>query len=162
MPKNGFKSNDVVFTPPELAEAFVRHFKPKGFGLDPAMGTGAFFNAMLGKKDWCEIDRGRDFFDYKRRVDYIMTNPPWSKMRDFLNHSYEIADDVYFLATIGNCFTRARLDDMQRAGFAMVELCCCETPKVGVWPSTGLQLGMVHIRRGYEGGIKLTRLERKT
>jgi len=159
MPESGFKSNDVVYTPPRLARLFVQHFNPQGKGLDPSRGGGAFYNEFQGEKDWCEIAEGRYFFDYKEKVDYIMTNPPWSLMRKFLIHSYEIADHIYFLVTLGHCFTRARLNDMENAGFGMVELCRCNTPKDGKWPTTGLQLGMVHIARGYTGNIALTRLD---
>ena len=162
MPEKGFKSNDIVYTPPRLAADFVRHFNPQGKGLDPARGGGAFYNAFTTDKDWCEIAEGRDFFTYTEKVDYIMTNPPWSLMRRFLNHSYEIADNVYFLVTLGHCFTHARLTDAKNAGFGIKELCCCKTPKDGVWPTTGLQLGMCHWKRGWRGDIRLTELEETT
>lgn len=47
--------------------------------------------------EWCEIEKGRDFFDYDERVDYIFTNPPWSRIREFLIHSMKVADEIYFL-----------------------------------------------------------------
>ena len=159
MMKAGTKTNDIVYTPRDLASAFVRHFNPHGLGLDPARGGGAFYDAFSGEKDWCEIADGRDFLSYVRKVDYVMTNPPWSLMRKFLNHAYEIADEVYFLVTLGPCFTRARIADMEQAGFGLRELCMCATPKDGVWPTSGLQLGMAWWSRGWNGGISLTKLE---
>jgi len=160
MPKKGFTHNDVVYTPPELAIAFVKHFNPIGKGLDPCRGAGAFFNAFNGEKEWCEISEGRDFYDYTEKVDYIMTNPPWGDMRHFLQHAYEISNDVYYLTTAAHCFTRARLRDMREAGFGIVEICGCDTPKKD-FPSSGLLLAMTHWKRGYTGDIKLTYLNDK-
>ena len=48
-------------------------------------------------EEWCEIGKGRDFFDYDGRVDYIFTNPPWSRICEFLFHSIKVADEIYFL-----------------------------------------------------------------
>lgn len=158
MPFRNTDTNDIVYTPEDLAQSFVSHFEPKGFGLDPARGRGAFYNAFTGEKDWCEILEGRDFFAYTKKVDYIMTNPPWSLMRKFLNHAYEISDNIYFLVTLSHCFTRARIADMEKAGFNLRELCMCKTPKSKEWPTSGLQLGMAWWQRGYKGGINLTRL----
>ena len=89
-------ANDVVYTPREIARqmiAFytgnlVREFGPEVGGisqikhdvvLDPCRGDGSFYDQYPDycTKDWCEITDGRDFFDWDKRVDWIITNPPF-------------------------------------------------------------------------------------
>lgn len=154
-----YKSDDVVMTPIDLAERLVKHFQPKGKGLEPCKGTGNILR-FLDNADWCEIAEGKDFFDYNEKVDYIFTNPPWSKIRPFLQHSMKLADDIYFLFTINHLWTKARLRDIEQNGFGIVEICIFDTPKT--FPQSGFQVGMVHIKRGYDGKqITLSRMEGK-
>ena len=85
-PNRNYKSDDIVMTPVGLSKALVAHFKPVGKGLEPCCGSGNILR-FLDNADWCELGLGRDFFNYTDKVDYIFTNPPWSKIRQFLNHS---------------------------------------------------------------------------
>lgn len=150
-----YKSDDVVMTPVCLAERLVKHFNPTGKGLEPCCGSGNIFK-FLNDADWCEISKGRDFFEYNNRVDYVFTNPPWSQIRGFLQHSMKIANDIYFLFTINHLWTKARLRDIKNNEFGIVEICAVETPKE--FPQSGFQLGMVHLKKNYKGNIKLTYL----
>lgn len=154
-PNRNYASNDVVNTPDYFARALVEHFRPQGKGLEPCCGKGNILK-YLDNADWCEIEKGKDFFEYNTKVDYIFTNPPWSRIRDFLKHSMEIADNVYFLFTINHLWTKARLRDIEQCGFGIREICACDTPRE--FPQTGFQLGMVHLQRGYEGDIKYSSL----
>src|SRR5271170_7524911 len=103
-----YKSNDVIMTPPALAQALISHFKPFGKTLEPCRGSGSFFS-QLPNADWCEISEGKDFFDYNGKVDWIITNPPWSKIRPFLDKSMSVAEHIVFLMTINHVWTKARL-----------------------------------------------------
>ena len=151
-----YNSNDVVMTPCELAEKLVNHFKPKGKGLEPCCGTGNILK-YLPNADWCEITKGKDFFEYDGKVDYIFTNPPWSDIRNFLRHSMDIADDLYYLVTVNHLWTKARLRDIKERGFGIVEICIFDTPKN--FPQSGFQCGMIHLKRGYvDTSIVLSRL----
>lgn len=157
-PKGG---NDRVYTPPRLAKDIVQHFKPLGECLEPCAGHGAFVAALKESgAQWvfsCEIDQGYDFFGWKRPVDWIVTNPPWSQFRDFLKHSMEIAPNVVFLALLNAWFMRARMEDMRRARFGIVEALLLDTPSKP-WPQTGFQLAAVHIKRGHTGPMNFTQL----
>jgi len=146
-------------TPVELCARLYRHFQPKGKLLEPCRGSGNFWNTFTQEKDWCEITDGRDFFQYHKRVDAIMTKPPWSQVRSFLRHSMELADDVYMLFTVNHLWTKARLRDIRQNGFGIKEICLVETPKN--FPQSGFQLCMLHIRKGYAGPIQLSELERE-
>lgn len=146
--------NDRVWTPDTLAAQIVAHFSPSGRILEPCKGAGAFVRAMPGC-DWCEIDEGRNFLTTEGRWDWIVTNPPWSQFRAFLGRSMAVADNVVILSLVNAFFMRARVDDMRRAGFGIVEILMLPTP-AKPWPQTGFQLGATHIRRGYAGPTTLS------
>lgn len=155
-PKNP-PANDVVMTPPSTAKSIIDHFAPHGYILDPSRGEGAFYDNFPSgcQKDYCEISEGKDFFDYTTKVDWIITNPPWSIMRAWLNHSYELADNIVLLCTLTHFVTKARLREMNKAGFGLKEGFCIATPPKP-WPASGFQVAAVHLARGYEGPWFLT------
>lgn len=155
-PNRNYVSNDIVYTPDSLARALVDHFNPKGRGLEPCRGSGNIYK-YLKNADYCEIQEGKDFYDYNKKVDYIFTNPPWSDIKNFLIHSYSLTDDVYMLFTINHLWTKARLRDMKKNNFGIKEICIFDTPKV--FPQSGFQCGMVYLKRNYLGEIKYTELE---
>lgn len=85
-------------TPPELAIAVIGLFADRMTGsvLDPAKVLRAFHDRFPSHLDrhWCEISEGRDFLDWQQPVDWVMTNPPWSRLRDFSRHAMRIAQNV--------------------------------------------------------------------
>jgi hypothetical protein len=91
--------NDKVMTPLKVAKEIINLFEIKGVILDAFMGDGAFYNQYPTNciKDWCEIDKGKDFFDYHNKVDWIITNPPYSILEKVLEHSFKIADNIVYL-----------------------------------------------------------------
>ncbi len=151
-PKGG---NDCVMTPPYYVNLVLDHFAPQGRCLEPCRGTGGF---QLDDWDWCEITEGRDFLTYdfgSARYDWVVTNPPWSKIRPFLARSMELADNVVFLCLVNAFWMKARLRDMKAAGFGIREILLIDTPPKP-WTQTGFQLGAVHVQRGHKGDIKLS------
>lgn len=149
-----YNSNDLIMTPEPLAKKIVEYFQPTGVVLEPCKGTGHFLKYFPVNSPWCEIVEGKDFFDYYQPVDWIITNPPWSKIRSFLQHSLLLADNVVFLMTINHLWTKARLRDLDRQEFGIREIIMVDTPKE--FPQLGFQLGIVHLQGGYDGDIKLT------
>ena len=147
-------------TPPELAAVVIGHFagRMSGTVLDPARGQGAFYDRFPThlERDWCEITEGRDFLDWHEPVDWVMTNPPWSRLRDFTRHAMRIAPNVVWLAPLTNLTTKARLRDLDEAGFGIAELVLIDTPKD--WPQSGFQLVAAWLRKGHSGGWSVTRL----
>jgi hypothetical protein len=152
-------------TPAPLARALVRVIHPRGAILEPCAGDGAFVSALrrYGKVRWCETDasrrchNGRSFFECSERVDWIVTNPPWSQFRAFLEHSLRLADHVALLATLNHWWTRLRRDLVRDAGFGIARIVEFDTP--ADWPSTGFQMGMVVLSRGHRGACVMERLE---
>jgi hypothetical protein len=151
IPKGG---NDIVMTPLNICELIVKHFNPQGKILEPCCGTGNFLKFLPKETDWCEISKGKDFFNYNKKVDWIITNPPWSKIRPFMQHSMKIADNIVFLATINHLWLKARLRDIKEANFGIKEILLLDTPKE--FPQSGFQMGCFHLQKNYKGNIKLT------
>ena len=142
-------------TPFWLAEMIVHHLQPTGRMLEPCAGRGAFVKALseFGDVEWCEIDLGRDFFAWSEPVDWIITNPPWSQFRRFLEHSLRLAHDVALMATVNHWWTRQRCAMLTRSGFGYRRLLLFDAPMD--FPPTGFQLGMMHVSRGYEGALDI-------
>lgn len=142
--------NDNIQTPAYFAKQIIEHFKPTGKMLEPCCGTGNFLKYM--KADWFEIDKGRDFLScLEKGWDWIITNPPYSKYRAFLNKSMQVADNIVFLQLINATFYKARLKDIKNAGFGIKEIWCVDTPKE--FPQFGFQMGCVHYQKGYKKRI---------
>jgi len=159
------KREDCVQTPIQLAVDIMNHFRPSGKVLEPCKGDGNFLEAyntynliaqMTGGEGiqwtWCEILDGKDFFEFNEKVDWIITNPPYSKMRKFLQHSMDIADNVVFLTTINHLWLKARLRDIQEKSFGIKEIIVFPTPKT--FPQAGFQIGCFHLQKNYVGDIK--------
>lgn len=161
--KNG---NDRVFTPPPLARAIVEHFGPYGNLCDPCRGEGAFTNAMLRvpcvqSVAFYEIEEGMDFlveFIPDRYFDWIVTNPPWSKLRAFLKRSMEVSDNIVFLCLTNALFYNGRQDDIAAAGFGIREIARVRQPKKP-WPQTGFMLSANWLQRGYTGPTTMSKIE---
>lgn len=155
-PNSDYVSDDVVQTPKDLARKIVDHFKPTGEILEPCKGEGNFLDEMPVGTHWCEIKEGKDFFNWSQPVDWIMTNPPWSKIRPFLQHSMSVASDIVFLMTINHLWTKARIRDIKSHGFGVKEICIVDSPKT--FPQSGFQLGVVHLSKGWSGSITFSEL----
>lgn len=146
--------NDDIQTPVILAKQIVEHFEPSGRVLEPCCGDGNFLKVLPKGTDWCEIKKGVDFLDVGEHYDWIITNPPYSKYRYFLNKSMEVSDNIVFLQLINASFYKARLRDMIMKGFRIKEIYCIDTPKE--FPQFGFQMGCVYYKRDYTGDIKFT------
>ena len=155
-PKNA-PEKDIVMTPVYLAKNIIEHFEPTGLILDPCRGEGAFYdNYNTDNKDWCELGEGKDFLEYNKKVDWIITNPPWSKMRIFLEHGMKIADNIVYLTTINHYTTKRRIRDMKEMGFGIKEFYCVNTPTSKTWQGSGFQLGAIHTMRDWNGPITMS------
>ncbi len=151
--------NDKVYTPKILAKAIVDHFKPSGRALEPCKGQGSFYDELslrndIFKLEYAEIDEGLDFFNITdKHYDWIVTNPPWSQFRTFLNHSMKLADNVVFISLINAFFMRARMRDMEENGFYISEILHIPNQPPKPWPQAGISLGATLIKRKRPGEL---------
>lgn len=120
-------------TPNDLAKKLI-DFVPLIHGdhvLEPFKGEGSFYNNFPNfvNKEWTEIEEGRDFKDYNKPIDWVISNPPFR-----LETGTKRVNSFYYLinyyldrvnkgiAFLGNdsCFstlTPKRLKEMNDKGF---------------------------------------------
>ena len=108
--------SDIVYTPEWAAKDIIDWFKPIGTILEPCRGGGAFFNNFPpgAEKHWCEIQDGKDFLLWNAHVDWIITNPPYSMLKEFLDHSYSVADNIVFLFPLSSFFRNGSIMNLSK------------------------------------------------
>jgi hypothetical protein len=99
---------DIVATPFRVASDMIDFFKPSGQVLDPCRGDGVFYN-LLPDAEWCEIREGVDFLAFNKRVDWIISNPPYSGFFPWIYHSMKLADNFVYLLPANKPFISNRL-----------------------------------------------------
>jgi hypothetical protein len=154
------KPNDVVMTPYALAKRLIDHIAPTGVVLDPARGSGAFYNNFPAhcRSDWCEIVDGRDFFAYHKHVDFVITNPPYSIYDEFLKHAFSVADNVCFLTVLNKTFKSRNIDNAILAYGGLKEVVMIGGGGCAGFPF-GFPCGLLWYQRGYEADVtKITRM----
>lgn len=145
-------ARDVVYTPDDVARDMVAFFKPSGKILEPCAGDGAFLKYLPPDTDWCEIEKGRDFFACQEHYDWIVGNPPYSNILDWLCHSFEIADNVVFLMPMNSPFnSMQRLRVIDKWGGIVHIRAYGNGSMFGM--GYGFACGAIHFQRGYRGGM---------
>jgi hypothetical protein len=139
---------DVVYTPDWVARDMVEFFKPTGRILEPSAGDGAFLKYLPGA-DWCEIEKGRDFFACQEHYDWIIGNPPYAQFREFLFHSFELAKDIVFVLPVDKPFNSYPNMNIVRSGGGIKHM---RIYKEKVFTKvTHRPTGAFHFQRGYTG-----------
>jgi len=148
------RRGDRVFTPEWCARDMVDHFKPTGRILEPFRGGGVFTDIMP-TAEWCELDEGKDFFDWVAPVDWIISNPPYSKTRPCFMHARSLANDVVFLVPLRNIFSgHGFVVELHEAG-GLKEIRCYGTGSRLGFPM-GNAIGAIHWRKGYAGETRFS------
>lgn len=143
---------DVVYTPDDVARDVVEFFKPTGRILEPSAGDGAFLRYLPPDTDWCEIEKGRDFFACHEHYDWIIGNPPYSIYSSFLKHSFELADNIVYVFPAPKPFNSMPVLE-GIFGYGGIRTMYV----LGRGTQLGFELGFVtaafHFQRGYKGGM---------
>jgi hypothetical protein len=149
------KPNDKIFTPLNIAKEIIAMFDLQGTVLDAFMGNGAFYNQYPNnvKKDWCEIDKGKDFFKYTEKVDWIITNPPYSILENVLYHSFKIADNIVYLVPLSKIVSSiGRIRKISKfGGVPLVYI--LSASKCGF--PFGFPCCAIHIKKDYSGKTQI-------
>jgi type I restriction-modification system DNA methylase subunit len=120
--------NDEFFTPPKLAQKLIELVPLKRFDivLDPARGSGNFFNNF---PDYTVNQATNDFFNFTKKQNWLITNPPYSKLDEWLKHSCEIATKGFaYLFGLHN-LTPKRLEMCEKMGFGITKIYLCKVFK---------------------------------
>jgi len=150
---------DKVYTPSNIAKAIIDEFDLTGKVLDPFRGKGAFYDNLPGtvNKDWCELDEGKDFFSYNEKVDWVISNPPYSIFGQVLDHTMELTDNIVYLIPINkltSSFTRVKY----LAAWGGIPKIILMSPKTVGFPF-GFAVGAVYFKKGYKGLTEFKILE---
>ena len=140
---------DVVYTPDWCARDMVEWFKPSGRILEPCRGEGAIYKYLPAGTEWCEIADGRDFFAWHSPVDWIVSNPPYSIFNEWMDHSFNVSENVVYLLSLSTFFTSfSRMRDTHKRGWIKHVRVYGEGNKLGF--PTGRPMGAFHFVRAYD------------
>lgn len=142
--------SDVHFTDRELAKKIVEFFKPELPCLEPCVGDGAFLDALPPGSEWCEIRDGIDFFDYDKKVKWIVTNPPFGGLTRWMEKSFSVADNVVFLMPLSKLYSSVpRMDLLREYGGVKTILYLGSGRGIGF--DIGFPFGAIHFVKDYKG-----------
>ena len=121
--------NDVIYTPNTIVDLMLDlcDYKEGQSVLDPCKGKGAFFDKLSEPKDYCEITENIDFFDYTKKVDLIVGNPPYSILTKWLDHTMTICDKFCYVIGMYS-LTPVRLQKMEEQGFHITKILLTQVP----------------------------------
>lgn len=148
---------DVVYTPEWVARDMVKHFNPVGKILEPSSGDGVFLK-YLPVAEWCEIQKGRDFFEWHTPVDWLFGNPPYRIFSAWLNHSMEVATDIVYLLPCNKAFNSYSMIKRVQTWGGIVEMRVYGGGNKLGFP-IGYAAGAIHYRKGYADAMKITIFE---
>ena len=148
--------NDIVFTPDWLAKQICEMFPIVGKILEPCKGEGAFLKHLPAGTDWCEIAEGKNYYDYKEKVDWLVTNPPYSDYNRFLEHSFGIAENIVLLVPVAKMFkSMGTLKAIFNYG-GFVSISVLPASKAGF--PFGFPCAIYYLKRGYKGNTEIKEL----
>jgi len=122
-------ANDKFWTPKSLVkihlEMVMPHVRPDDLILEPARGRGAYYDYFelafpASRYDWCEIDEGRDFFEYVGTPSVVITNPPFSLLKRFIERMISLNPRVISLLLNAYGMTPCRIKRFNDAGYFLV------------------------------------------
>lgn len=150
------KITDKVYTPEYLVKKILKELpiKHQDSLYDAFAGGKVFYkNFPKGnKKYWTEIEEGKDFFDFKDKVDWIISNPPYSIYVNVMKHSFEIAKNIVYLIPLTKLTASfGRITDVDNFGGIR---------KLWIFPASkanfpfGFPACFVWMQKGYKGNIE--------
>lgn len=146
--------SDVVYTPEHVAADIIEWLNPVGVCLDPCMGDGAFYNFFPNGRLWCELTLGKNFFDFKGVVDWVIGNPPYSIFEEFLVHSFEVASDVCFLVPTNKIFQRKKIMEIINEFGGIKGMRVYGSGSTIGFPF-GFSVGAFHFQKHFRGGASV-------
>ena len=126
-------ANDVFITPISLVNQHIDLIKdliepnPDKVIYDAFYGTGNYYNQLKerfpnNQIEYTEISLGSDFFDFNKKVDYIISNPPYSIIDKVLEKSCDLNPTIIsYLIGFMNLTTR-RIEYMNKRGYFIQSL----------------------------------------
>ncbi len=121
-PKHEHSDRDRIFTPEHLAKALIDKI-PAETGdtwCDPCYGTGVFYNNFPSpdkvQKTFYEIDMGKDYLQSTEKFDWVVTNIPFSRPKEFIFKMAENCIKGFGILCLANSMTATRLKKLESMG----------------------------------------------
>lgn len=120
------KDNTIAFTKDDMAKYLISliNIKENDIVLEPCLGSGSFYNNLPKcKKEYCEINLGLDYLEYKGNPDITLSNPPFVPRKLFWEFHKKAMEttkrEIYWLINFSslNVFTPNRLEEMKEKGW---------------------------------------------
>jgi len=118
-PKHEHSDRDRIFTPEHIAVRLVNKIPalPTDSWCDPCFGTGMFYNNFPSQnKVFYEIDMGKDFLVCQEKYDWVVTNIPFSKPKEFIDKMSECCIKGFGILCLANSMTATRLLKLESRG----------------------------------------------
>lgn len=120
--------NDEFYTPEKLVWRLMKlvPLKEDDSVLDSAVGNGVFYNNFPKHTINQATD---DFFGFITKYDWLITNPPYSKLDKWLEHSCKRARKGFaYLLGLHN-LTPRRIEMCEKEGFGITKIHLCKVFK---------------------------------
>lgn len=126
-------ANDVFITPISLVNQHIDLVKdiiktePDKVIYEPFFGTGNYYNLLKERFpnnpiEYTEISLDLDFFDFNKKVNYIISNPPYSIIDKVFEKSCSLHPEIIsYLIGFMNLTTR-RIEYMNKKGYYILSL----------------------------------------
>ena len=118
-PKHHHSDRDRIFTPEDVAKECIKKI-PSSVGdswCDCCLGEGVFYNNFpTDNKYWYEIDKDRDFLTSSGKYDWIVTNIPFSKPKEFIAKMSDNCNKGFGILCLANSMTATRLEQLKKKG----------------------------------------------
>jgi len=127
------RKNDIIYTPQDLALDMIKNIDivETDILLDPFFGNGIFYNnyPVKNKKIWCEIEKEKDFFDFNEKVDWIISNPPYSILSKVLEHTTKICNKGFCYIILSTALSVSRIKKIENNNFYLTKISVVQVKK---------------------------------
>lgn len=124
--KHRDKPNNEFYTPEKLAKKLIKLVPLKDLDIicDNAYGTGRFYKNF--PENTINQACKDDFFKWKAKQNWLITNPPYSNLDEWLKHSCKIATKGFaYLLGLHN-LTPRRIEMCEKMGFKIIHIHMCK------------------------------------
>lgn len=123
------KPNDKIYTPDLVVDLMLEFcdYKEGQNVLECAKGKGAIYDKLKEPKSYCEIDENIDFFLEEGFYELCISNPPYSLLDKWLEHTYKVCNKFCYL--IGHySLTPKRIETMNKNNFYITKILLTQIP----------------------------------